>query len=130
MADTPTYQIAFQFQFKQDVQKEIIQVVIADQNSFVISSSCAAQLGPFDGTQTPPLSNMSVSSNTLFLNVASGIINQGVEVIVWVTAIDGSLKINLMADGSVAAYYAELDGQGATGQLKPGLNTIQLGSGG
>jgi hypothetical protein len=124
MASTPKYQIAFEFQFKQNVSNEILQIDITDQNNFVIAAKEALQLGPYAGSATPPLSNMSVTSTSLFLNVSSGNSGQGVEVIVWTTfAGDAPLQITLAANGSVAAYYSVLGGTNS-GQLNPGPNTI------
>jgi hypothetical protein len=128
-ADMAQYQIAFQFQFKQNISNGSLQIAIADQNNFVTSSSHALQLSPFDGSVTPPLNNLSVSSTALLLNVASGEANKGVEVIAWTTGIDDVLKVNYMTDGTVAAYYSLLGGTGNTGQLQPGLNSIPLGNG-
>lgn len=124
MASAPKYQIAFEFQFKQNVSSEILQINITDQNNFVIAAKEALQLAPYGGSATPPLSNMSVTSTSLFLNVASGNSGQGVEVIVWTTFIgDAPLQIDLTSNGFVAAYYSVLGGS-SSGLLQPGPNSI------
>jgi len=132
MANTPKYQIAFQFQFKQDVSNEIVQIQITDQNNFVIDAKESLQLSPYAGSATPPLSNMSVSSTLLFLNIASAKTGTGVEVIAWTTFVGSApLKIDLAAaGGSVAAYYSVLGGMGGSGMLTPGPNTIALNGSG
>jgi hypothetical protein len=130
MAGTPQYQVAFQFQFQQDVSNKAVQIDITDENSFVISDADKLQLAPFDGNATPSLNNMSVSSTTLYLNIASGKAHEGVETILWTTFIGGdAVQVNLQADGSVMAYYSVLGAPGGSGPLKPGPNSIELGSG-
>lgn len=130
MASAPQYQVAFQFQFQQNLSNEAVQIEIIDQNRFVLSNGEKIQLAPFDSATTPPLNNMSVSSNALFLNIARGQASEGVETILWTTFSDGeSVRVNLTADAAVAAYYTVLGAPGGSGTLMPGPNTIALAGG-
>lgn len=130
MADTPMYQIAFQFQFQADVSNQTAEIGITDGNSFVITDNEKFQFTPYQGGSTPPMNNVSVGSKNLFLNFASGKAYAGVQGIVWSTFTGGSLSVDLAINGSlIAVYYAFLGSGGGNGQLQPGSNKISPGVG-
>ncbi|RDS80445.1 hypothetical protein DWU98_13520 [Dyella monticola] len=129
MASAPQYEIAFQFRFQQDVSNQVVQIDIADQNRFIISDQQKAQLSALADNPMPPLNNMSVSSMSFYLNIASGKVDEGVETFLWTTFINsGPVEVSLTMSSLVAASYVVL-GVSSSGVLMPGLNYIGLVSG-
>lgn len=129
MSSPPKYQVAFKFQFQQNVTGTV-QLAITDSNNFVVSAQEKAQLQGYSG-DTPPLLNFSMDSKELFFNIDGGESGSGVESIVWSTFTNGgsapSLMVNLqMPTVVIAASYMVLT-TGSSGQLVNGQNTINAG---
>ncbi|QAU25023.1 hypothetical protein EO087_14315 [Dyella sp. M7H15-1] len=125
--DLALYQVAFQFQFKDTMSNQMLEIAVLDSNEFVISSEKKSQLTPYMGSSTPPMNNASIWTTGLFLNVASAAAYDSVANVVWSTFENGSLRLDLNTHGAnIAASYSLLDGPGGGGQLYPGENTISI----
>ncbi|MFC5743240.1 hypothetical protein [Dyella tabacisoli] len=125
------YQVAFKFQFEQDISNQAIQIDIVDTNSFLITKGEKAQLQPYLANSTPPLMSFSVSSQQLFLNISKGGEDEGMEGVVWATFTNGggdpTLTINLAATPAINSSYTVMGTQ-TSGALKAGKNVISIGS--
>ncbi|QDQ28011.1 hypothetical protein FNU76_17590 [Chitinimonas arctica] len=121
-----TYQIVFKFQWQGNIPAQQIQLNITDQNSFTTDGQNTLQIQPYMAASAPLLSNFSMSSQRLFLNVGAASTQQGIQVTL-PTAISGdSLQLNLSANTSEVSVSYAVMGLPVAGQLQAGNNTIPL----
>jgi hypothetical protein len=130
MSSAPTYQVAFKFQFQQDLSGQPVLINIVDSNQFVLKPGEKIQLQPYFSNSTPPLSDFSLSDQQLYFNIGNAEADTGVESIVWATFTNGAnaqtLTVELQTQtGLIASSYQVLN-TGSSGALRAGNNTISV----
>lgn len=120
------YQIAFQFYEFSSVTALQAQLRLTDQNSFENDGSAPFQVMPYTAAATPALINLTLAGPSLSFSgqAPASAVNQGLQFVLWVTAIGTGLALNVEGiQPSVTANYAFL-GYSGRGSLVLGNQFI------